>query len=192
MQSTPSVRPRSSERIVLTSCDITRLSVDAIVCAADESLVRGVGVAATIFRAGGAELLRHCAGLPLSLPGVRCRPGSAVLTPGFDLQARHVIHTVGLCYVGGEQGEPEVLANCYRSVLRLARLANLRSLAIPALGCGARRFPIDEAATIAVRTLREELVRSEGLEVTLVAFNAFVNTALKRCLGGSGEHVRGH
>jgi O-acetyl-ADP-ribose deacetylase len=179
-------------RVLLVGGDLCGMTVDAIVVAADETLIRGTGVAAAVLRAAGPELARHCATLPLSLPGVRCRPGAAVLTPGFGLATRNVIHTVAPVYVSGEQGEPDILANCYRSALRLAVLANLKSVAFAALGCGARAFPIDEAAAIAVATVRDESARNvNGPAVTLVAFNGLVHGALRRALAqGSGEHRR--
>jgi O-acetyl-ADP-ribose deacetylase (regulator of RNase III) len=114
------------------------------------------------------------------------------LTPAFRLALKSIIHTVGPSYVDGLQGEPEVLANCYRSVLRMAALTNVASVGIPAISCGARGFPIDEAAQIAVKTLQEELPALGPIAVTLVSFNARVHSALRRALvAGSGEYATG-
>src|SRR5688500_7399647 len=131
--------------------DITTLDVDAIVNAANQSLLGGGGVDGAIHRAAGPELLAECR----TLGG--CATGSAKITRGYRLKAGHVIHAVGPVWHGGSHGEDELLASCYRTALAIAESRGLRSIAFPAISCGAYRFPIDRAATIVMQTLREEL-----------------------------------
>src|SRR6187397_2679012 len=131
--------------------DITTLDVDAIVNAANERMLGGGGVDGAIHRAAGPELLAACRRVPEVRPGVRCPTGEARLTPGFRLPARYVIHTVGPVWSGGTQRESELLSNCYRHSLEIALNERLRSIAFPAISCGVYGYPIEEAATIAVR-----------------------------------------
>jgi O-acetyl-ADP-ribose deacetylase len=153
--------------------DITRLEVDAIVNAANERMLGGGGVDGAIHRAAGPQLLEACRKVPEVRPGVRCPTGEARLTPGFQLPARSVIHTVGPVWSGGVDGEPELLSRCYRSVLEIALNQQFRSIAFPAISCGVYGYPIEEAATIAVREVRTFLDGHDLPErVVLVAFNS--------------------
>ena len=139
--------------------DITTLDVDAIVNAANRTLLGGGGVDGAIHRAAGPELLAECE----TLRG--CDTGSAKITRGYRLKARHVIHAVGPVWAGGAQGEPDLLASCYRTALALAAERGLCSIAFPAISTGVYRFPADLAARIAVGTVASELASvSRGIE----------------------------
>ena len=152
--------------------DITKLDVDAIVNAANERMLGGGGVDGAIHRAAGPQLLEACRRVPEVRPGVRCPTGEARLTPGFRLAARYVLHTVGPVWSGGSRGEPELLAACYRNSLAIARDQECRSIAFPAISCGVYGYPIEEAATIAVREVRAFLDAHDLPErVILIAFD---------------------
>jgi len=140
-----------STLIEVRVADITTLAVDAVVNAANRALLGGGGVDGAIHRAAGPELLEECR----TLGG--CETGSAKITRGYKLKARHVIHAVGPVWSGGEKGEDDLLASCYRTALVLAAQHRLASIAYPAISTGIYRFPADRAARIAVGTVASEI-----------------------------------
>ncbi len=171
------------QRIDVVRADITTLRVDAIVNAANPSLLGGGGVDGAIHRAAGPGLLAACAAFPEFEPGVRCPTGEARITPGFALPARHVIHTVGPVWQGGTAGEARLLTSAYRRSLELARDEALRSVAFPAISCGAYGFPPALAAGIAVRAVLVFLAADDVLEqVQLVAFSDGMEATLNAAL----------
>jgi O-acetyl-ADP-ribose deacetylase (regulator of RNase III) len=145
--------------------DITTLPTDAIVNAANESLAPGGGVCGAIHRAAGPELARACAAIG------HCPTGEARITRGFRLAARYVIHAVGPVWHGGEQGEAVLLASAYHSAMRLAVEHNLTSIAFPAISTGIYGYPLDQATSIAVRTVRE--AAKPGMSLRQVIFACF-------------------
>src|SRR5256885_1388155 len=145
-------------RIQIVRSDITKLDIDAIVNAANTTLLGGGGVDGAIHHAAGPELLAECR----TLGG--CRPGEAKITRGYRLPARFVIHTVGPIWRGGEHDEPEILANCYRSALQLVLENGIKTIAFPAISCGAYGYPIPEAAQIAVKTTRNFLATEDQID----------------------------
>jgi len=162
--------------------DITRQEVDAIVNAANETLMGGGGVDGAIHRAAGRELLDACSGLG------GCPTGEARITPGFKLPARHVIHTVGPVWRGGTDGEPGQLADCYRTSLALAREHQCRSVAFPSISTGAYGYPVGLAAMIAVRTVRAVIRETEGIDlVRFVCFSPDVLSVYASLLQGAGR-----
>jgi len=140
-------------RIEVVEGDITALAVDAIVNAANQSLLGGGGVDGAIHRAAGPGLLDECRALPEVRPGVRCPTGEARITGGHRLPARFVIHTVGPVWHGGTAREPELLAACYANALRLAAANDVASIAFPAISCGVFGYPHAAAAEVAVGQL---------------------------------------
>jgi O-acetyl-ADP-ribose deacetylase len=134
--------------------DITTLPLDAIVNAANQSLAGGGGVDGAIHRAAGPGLMDECRALPMLRPFVRCPTGDAIITAGHRLPARHVIHTVGPVWYGGDKGEPALLASCYRRCLEIARAHELASIAFPAISCGVFGYPLQQAVAIAVAEAR--------------------------------------
>jgi O-acetyl-ADP-ribose deacetylase len=147
--------------------DITALSVDAVVNAANSSLLGGGGVDGAIHRAAGPELLAACR------PLRGCQTGDAKITPGFRLRARYVIHAVGPVWLGGAQGEPELLASCYRRSLELAVQHQVASIAFPSISIGAYAFPADLATPIAVDTVRQFVTEGSALrEIIFCCYSA--------------------
>lgn len=133
--------------------DITALDVDAIVNAANATLLGGGGVDGAIHRAAGPRLMEACLAIPELSAGVRCPTGEARITAGFDLSARYIIHTVGPVWLGGGSGEPDQLASCYRQSMALATEYDLDSIAFPAISCGVYGYPPKRAARVALRSL---------------------------------------
>ena len=156
---------------------------DAIVNAANTSLLGGGGVDGAIHRGAGHELLAACKDLG------SCAVGEAKLTKGFNLPAKWVIHTVGPIWKGGGQGEAQQLASCYRAALAIARQQGIRSIAFPAISCGAYGFPIAQASHIAVNTVIEALAQDSSIrKVIFCAFELTVHESLLAALGQSHLH----
>lgn len=158
------------QKINVVKGDITKANVDAIVNAANTSLLGGGGVDGAIHRAGGPEILSQCIKIRNRQGG--CKTGEAVITTGGKLPARYVIHTVGPVWNGGKTNEENLLANAYRNSLRLAKENNLRSIAFPNISTGIYGFPKDRAALIATDTVLKYLEDEKGLtEVQFVCFD---------------------
>lgn len=166
-----------SERLAIIQGDIAQQAVDAIVNAANESLLGGGGVDGAIHRAAGPELLAECK----MLGG--CPTGQAKITKGYRLPARHVIHTVGPIWRGGEQREPELLGQCYRSCFKLVEQHGLKTIAFPSISTGAYGFPVDQASKIALSEIRKALARLPHMEkVTVVCFDQRTQQAYREAL----------
>jgi len=164
----------------IVEADITTLDVDAIVNAANDSLLGGGGVDGAIHRAAGPELLEACRAIPRR-DGARCPTGEARITPGFRLPARWVIHTVGPVWRGGAHGEADLIAACYRTTLALAHRHAIATIAFPAISCGVYGYPIDAATAIAVREARAWLAHGrEPHELLFCAFGAAIADAYRR------------
>ena len=157
-------------RLRLLQGDITRQETDAIVNAANSSLMGGGGVDGAIHRAGGPAILEECK--QIRARQGRLPPGEAVITTGGNLEARYVIHTVGPSWSDGLSGEPDLLRNAYRNSLSVAVAKGVRSISFPSISTGAYRFPIDEAARIALTAVRDFLQEHDLDEVRFVLFSA--------------------
>jgi len=174
------------DRIELRCGDITRVCVDAVVNAANSSLLGGGGVDGAIHRAAGPRLLAACR----EIGG--CPTGEARYTAGFDLPARHVIHTVGPVWRGGADGEAALLASCYRNSLRLASAHGCRTLAFPAISCGVYGYPLEQAARVALTTVRGFLDDDANLaRVMHVCFDPAALEVYRRTLDALRSDGRG-
>ena len=166
------------EKIEIIVGDITKLSVGAIVNAANSSLLGGGGVDGAIHRAAGPQLLAECR----TLDG--CATGAAKITGGYRLPARHVIHTVGPVWHGGDKGEPQLLRSCYRNCFRVAHEQGLTSIAFPAISTGVYRYPLEQACRIALEEAKEALERYPELHrVIFVAFSAEAGEQYREAVG---------
>lgn len=162
---------------------IVELDVDAIVNAANATLAGGGGVDGAIHRAAGPELKSACLAFPELSPAVRCRPGEVKVTPGFALRAKHVLHTVGPVWRGGESGEDELLARCYRTSFEEAERLGLTSLAFPAISTGAYGYPAHLAARVAASETRAFAMRRVApLRVVFAVLGVSMVRHLERAL----------
>ena len=154
------------DRIEIIQGDITKQNVDAIVNAANTTLLGGGGVDGAIHRASGPKLLEECKTL------LGCKTGEAKITKGYNLSAKHIIHTVGPVWNGGKYREDELLSNCYKNSLELAIKNNIRTIAFPSISTGVYRFPIERATKIAIKEVKNFLEKNQSIEkVIFVCFS---------------------
>lgn len=163
-------------RYIIKHVDITTLEVDAIVNAANNTLLGGGGVDGAIHRAAGIELLDECRSIG------HCATGDAVITKGYDLPAKYVIHTVGPVWHGGDDSEKEKLASCYERCLALAKDNNIKTIAFPAISCGVYHYPIDQACEIAMHEIFKHTADGELTEVIFACFNSDIEIELNKYL----------
>ena len=165
------------EKIEITKGDITLQQVDAIVNAANNAMCGGGGVDGAIHRAAGSDLLAECR------KSGGCKTGAAKITGGYQLFAKHIIHTVGPVWYGGDRGEAKLLASCYQECLKLALENQIKIIAFPAISCGAYRYPIDKACAIAISEVLEFLNKHQEIEkVIFVCFDAKLERQLNQTL----------
>jgi len=174
-------------RLEVVEADLTALAVDAIVNAANERMLGGGGVDGAIHRAAGPGLREACLAVPEVRPGVRCPVGASRITPGFNLPAKYVIHTVGPIWNGGGSGEPGLLASCYRTALTLAAQHDVETIAFPAISCGAYGYPLDAAAAVAVAAVTSFSHLDRFERVLLVGFSQSVMDALRAAVASAGQ-----
>ncbi|MEH6814083.1 MAG: O-acetyl-ADP-ribose deacetylase [Motiliproteus sp.] len=163
-------------QVQIVNDDITRQQVDAIVNAANGSLLGGGGVDGAIHRVAGPELLRECQ----LLHG--CQTGEAKITRGYRLPARYVIHTVGPVWYGGCKGEPALLQACYRNSIELLLAAGLKSIAFPAISCGVFGYPAEQAVEVSVKVVKEKVSENPELEVLFCCFGEAMSELYRKAL----------
>ena len=171
-----------AERMIVVQGDITKQQVDAIVNAANERMRGGGGVDGAIHRAAGPKLLEEC------IQVGSCPTGEARITRGYELPARYVIHTVGPVWHGGDRGEPELLASCYRNALRLALANRIGTVAFPGISTGVYGYPLEDAMRLALATVKACLVEMPSIEqVRFVTFGGGATEVAKRLLAETGQ-----